>query len=59
MLTVVEGNPKAPFSLVTGLSCGGGHYYFPWIVPFYSRYIPYLIILSLKEGGIKYYFLSL
>ena len=41
-VTVVEGNPKAPFSLATTLRCRGGHYSFPWIAPLYL----YLIMLS-------------
>ena len=35
LATVVEGNQKAPFSIATTLSCRGGHYSFPWIVPLY------------------------
>ena len=37
---LVEGNPKAPFSIATTLDS-------------------YLIMLSVKQGGIKYHFLSL
>ena len=43
-MTVVEGDPKAPFSIATTP-----------IVPLCS----YLIMLSVKQGSIKYYFLSL
>ena len=35
MATVVEGNPKAPFSIATTPRCRGGHYSFPWIDPLY------------------------
>ena len=30
-LTVVEGNPKVPFSVVTISKCRVGHYSFDWI----------------------------
>ena len=35
MATVVEGDPKAPFSVATTPRCRGGHYSFPRITPFY------------------------
>ena len=37
----VEGDLKAPFSITTTPMCRGGHYYFPWIAPLYSWYVPY------------------
>ena len=33
---VVEGDPKAPFSIATTPRCKGGRYSFPWISPLYS-----------------------
>ena len=54
-LALVKGEPKAPFSVATTPRCRGGHYSFPWIAPLY----PNLIILSAKQGGVKYHFLSL
>ncbi len=33
--TVVDGEPKAPFSIATTPGCLGGHYSFPWIRPLY------------------------
>ena len=36
MVTVVEGNPKASFSIATTPRCRGGHYSFLWIAPLYS-----------------------
>ena len=42
--TVVEGDAKAPFSIATSRRCRGGRYSFP------------LIMLSVKQGGIKYHF---
>ena len=41
LATVVEGDPKAPFSIATTPRCKGGHYSFPWIAPLYPWYIPY------------------
>ena len=54
LATVVEGNPKAPFSIATTPRCRGGHYSFPWITPLDT----YLIMLSVKQDSIKYHFLS-
>ena len=57
LATIVEGNPKAPFSIATTPRCRGGRYSFPgW---FYFTLDPHLIMLSVKQGGIKYHFLSL
>ena len=44
MAILVEGDPRAPFSIATTQGCGGGHYTNP---------------RSSKQGGIKYHFLSL
>ena len=33
LATVVEGSPKAPFSIATTPRSGGGRYSFPWIAP--------------------------
>ena len=52
-MTVVEGYPKAPFSIATTLACGEG------ATPFLGLLQFTLIMLSVKQGGIKYYFLSL
>ena len=51
MATVVENDLKAPFSIATTQRCRGGRYLFHWIVP--------LIKLSVKQSGIKYYYLNL
>ena len=45
LATIVEGNPKAPFSIATTPMCRGGCYSFPGLL--------YL------QGGIKNHFLSL
>ena len=52
LVTLVEGDPKAPFSIATTLRCRGGRYSIPKSVSLY----PYLIVLSVKQGGIKYHF---
>ena len=41
LVTIVEGHPKAPFSIATTPRCRGGRYYFPWIAPFYPLSVPY------------------
>ena len=48
---------KALISIATTLKCRGGHYSFFWIA--LLDLDPYLIMLSVKQGGIKYHFLSL
>ena len=35
-VTLVEGNPKAPFSKATTPRCRGGRYSIPWIAPLYA-----------------------
>ena len=57
MATIVEGDPKAPFSIATTPRCRGGRYSFPRLLHF--TLVLYLIMLSVKQGGIKYHFLSL
>ena len=41
LATLVEGDPKAPFSIATTTTCKGGHYSIPWIAPLYSWSLPY------------------
>ena len=50
MVTLVKGDPKAPFSITTTPRCKGGRYSIPWIAPLYH------IMLRVKQGGIKYHF---
>ena len=57
LATLVKDDPKAPFSTVTTPRCKGGCYSIPWVAPLYLD--PNLIMLSIKQGSIKYYFLSL
>ena len=51
--TLVEADPKAPFSI----GVGEGALPFPWLLHFTLN--PYLLMQSVKQGGIKYHFLSL
>ena len=48
MMTVVEGDPKAPLSIATTPRCRGWRYSFPGLLHFA------LIMLSVKQGGINY-----
>ena len=57
MATLVEDNLKAYFSIATTPWCREGCYSFPWIAPLTLDPLPYM--LSLKQGCIKYHFLSL
>ena len=54
--TVVECDPKAAFSIASTPRCRGGYYSFSWIAPLTLD--SYHIMLSVKQGGIKYHFLS-
>ena len=56
-LTVVENDPKALVLIITTPRCKVRHYAFLWIAPLTLD--PYLIMLNVKQGGIKYHFLSL
>ena len=40
--TIVEYDPKAPFSIATTLRCRGGRFSFSWIAPLYPWAIPYI-----------------
>ena len=40
-MTVVEGDPTAPFSIASTPRCRGGRYSFPWIAPLYPSSLPY------------------
>ena len=41
LATLVEGDPKAPFSIATTPRFWGGRYSFPWIAPLYPWCVPY------------------
>ena len=41
LATVVEGDPKVPFSIATTPRCRGERHSFPWIAPLYPWSIPY------------------
>ena len=53
LATIVEGDPKAPFSVATTPRCAGATP-FPGLLHFTLD--PYLIMLSVKQGDIKNYF---
>ena len=57
LATLVEGDPKAPFSIATIPRRRGSATLFPGSLHF--TFDPHLIMLSIKQGGIKYHFLSL
>ena len=47
LVTIVEGDLKAPFSMATTPRCRGGHYTFPgWL---HFTLDTYLILLSVKQ----------
>ena len=41
LATIVEGDPKAPFSIATTPRCRGGRYSIPWIAPLYPWTVPF------------------
>ena len=41
LATIVEGDPKAPFSIATTPRWRGGRYSIPWIAPLYPWTVPY------------------
>ena len=60
LANLVKGDLMAPFPIPTTPRCRGGHYGttpFPGLLHFTLN--TYLIIPSIKQGGIKYHFLSL
>ena len=52
--TLIEGDPNAPFSIALSilLGVGKGAALFPGLL--HLTFDPYLIVLSAKQGGIKY-----
>ena len=57
LMTVVEGDPKSPFSIAFTPRGRGERYSFPWIDPLTLD--TYLVMLSVKQRGINYHFKSL
>ena len=51
LVTLVEGDPKAPFSIAITPRCRRGRYSFLWIAPLYSWYLPYNAELSKKVSS--------
>ena len=56
LVTFIEGDPKASFSIAT---IGVGEGATPFLGLLHFTLDAYLIVLSAKKVGIKYYFLSL
>ena len=54
---LVEGDLRACFSITTTPWCGESATPFPALLHFTLD--PYLVMLSVKQGGIEYHFLSL
>ena len=54
---MVEDDLKAPFSIAATQSVGNDAIPFPGLL--HITFETYLIMLSVKQGGIKYHFLSL
>ena len=54
MATVVEGHQKATFLIATTPRCSGGATPFPGMIHFTLDTT--FLLLSLKQGGIKYHF---
>ena len=54
LATVVEGDQQAPFSKATAEDVGVGTTPFPGLLHFTLD--TYLVLLSVKQGGIKYHF---
>ena len=57
LATLVEGDLKAPFSIASTPRCRGGCNSIPQLLHFTLD--TYLIMLSVKQSGIKYHFLVL
>ena len=57
LVTVEEGDQMDPFSIATILRCREGATSFPGLLHFTLD--TYVILLSVKQGGVKYHFKSL
>ena len=56
-MTLVEGDPKAPFLITTTPRCSGKLCPFAGLL--HLTLDPHLLMQSAKQGGIKYHILSL
>ena len=57
LVIIVESDLKAPFSIATTPRCRKGATPFPGLLHFTLD--PFLIMISVQQGGINYHFLSL
>ena len=51
LVTLLEGDPKAPFSIATTPRCRGGHYSIPWNVYVFK----YKNVLTIQKNNFKKY----
>ena len=55
-MTLVEGNPKAPFSIDTTPRCRREHYSIPWIAPLYPWALTYAVLSKAASSTIFWVF---
>ena len=56
LATIVKGDPKSPFSIATTPRCREGESTTPFLGLTHFDLDPYFIMLSVKQGDIKYLF---
>ena len=54
LANIVEGDPKAPFSIATTPRCMGGHHSFPWFAPLYPWSLPYIAECEARRHQIPF-----
>ena len=55
LATVVEVDPKAPFSIATTPRCKRGCYSFPWMAPLYFWSVPYKAECKAKRHQVPFF----
>ena len=55
LVTVVDGDQKAPFSIATTPRCSRGFYSFPWIAPLYPRYEPHIVVCKARRYQVPFF----
>ena len=53
--TLVEGDPKAPFSIATTPRCRGGYNFIPWIAPLYLWSISYSAECEVRRDQVPFF----
>ena len=56
LVTVVEGDQKAPFSIATTPRCRRGRYAFPRIAPLYPWRVPYIAEFEARRYQVPFFF---